>query len=104
MTQTERSTDRIVDLTPSADRQGDSTGLLLSQTRRMAEQLHTALSVLATIEQAIGILISRGGGSAEEASAALTEVSRSHDTELGTVARQIVEQVSRRSEARQVRR
>ncbi len=104
MTRTERPTDRVDDLPPSADRRADSTGPVLNQTRQIAGQLQTALSVLATIDQAIGILISRGGGSAEEASAALREVSRSHNTDLGTVARQIVQEVSRRSHARQVER
>ena len=98
MTQTERSADPVQDLSPSAHRDADSP--LLNQARRMAEQLQTALSALAMIDQAIGILISRGGGSAEEARAALRDVSHSHGTDLGTVARQIVEEVTRRSHAR----
>jgi hypothetical protein len=45
-------------------------------------------------------LIGRGGGSAEEATAALREVSRAHGAEVATVARQMVEEVSRQSQAR----
>lgn len=49
---------------------------------------------MATIDQAIGVLMSRGGRSAEEATTALGDVSQAHDTDLDTVARQIVEEVS----------
>ncbi len=100
MTQTERSTDHLNDVAPSTDRQAFSTGRVLNQTQQIAEQLQTALSALATIDQAIGILISRSGGSPEDAAATLREVSRSRDTDLATVARRIVEDVSRRSAAR----
>jgi AmiR/NasT family two-component response regulator len=100
MTQTERSTDHLADVSPSTDRQALSTGRVLNQTQQVAEQLHTALSVLATIDQAIGILISRSGGSPEDAAAALREVSRSHGSDLASVARRVVEEVSRRSAAR----
>ena len=97
MTQSERSTGRINELSGSADRRAGGGGPMLEQARRTAEQLQATLSVLATIDQAIGILIGRGGGSAEEATAALREVSSSHDTDLATVARQIVEEVSRQA-------
>jgi ANTAR domain len=104
MTQTERYTGRVDDLSPSADRQAENTEAVLNQARRIAEQLHTALTVRATIDQAIGILISRGGGSPEEAAAALRDVSRSHGTDLGTVSRQIVEEVSRQAQTRHAHR
>jgi ANTAR domain len=93
MSRSERSTGHINELSGSADRRAGG-GPMLEQARRTAEQLQTTLSVLATIDHAIGILIGRGGGSAEEATAALRDVSRSHDTDLGTVARQIVEGVA----------
>jgi AmiR/NasT family two-component response regulator len=102
MTHTERFTDRIDDVSPSAQRHADSP--LVSQARRLAEQLQLALSALALIDQAVGILISRGGGSAEEAKAALRDLSHSHGTDVGTVARQIVEEASRRAEARLAQR
>jgi hypothetical protein len=102
MSQIERSTPRINDFSRLPNRQG--THSVLSQTRQMAEQLQTALSGLATIDQAIGILITRSGGNAEEATAALCEVSRTQDADLATVARQIVEEVSRRSHARHIER
>jgi AmiR/NasT family two-component response regulator len=104
MTQPERSNGRVDDSFPSVDRQADDTGAVLDQTRRMAEQLQTALRMLATIDQAIGILIGRGGGSAAEATAVLREVSRSHGTDLAGVARQIVEEVSRQAQTRNVQR
>jgi AmiR/NasT family two-component response regulator len=78
-----------------AHRRADDRGATLEQARRTAEQLQVTLGVLATIDQAIGILIGRGGGNAAEATAALREVSNSHGTDLGTVARQIVEGVTR---------
>lgn len=102
MTQTERSTDHSDHVSLSTDRQALSAGRVLTQTQQVAEQLQTALSVLATIDQAIGILISRSGGSPEDAAATLREVSRSRNTDLATVARRMVEQVSQRSAARNV--
>jgi ANTAR domain len=95
MAQSERSAGRLNEPCPSADRQAPGTGSVVHQAGRLAGQLQAALSRRATIDQAIGILISRGGGSAEQAAAALRDVSGAHDTDLGTVARQIVEEVSR---------
>lgn len=103
ITQTDRFPGRIEDVSHSVARLADNIEPLLEQTQRMAEHLQTALSVLATIDEAVGILISRGGGNAEEAVAALREVSRSHHTDLGTVARRIVEGVSRGSQLGHIR-
>jgi hypothetical protein len=95
MTHPKRSTERFDNSSGPADQQADSIGHPLQQAGSMAEQLQTALSVLATIDEAIGILISRGGGSAEDAIAVLRQVSRSNDIDVATVARRIVESLPR---------
>ena len=104
MTQTEHSTGGINDDSAAADRQAVSIASVLNQVGRVGGQLQAALSRSATIDQAIGVLISRGGGSAEEAMAALRDVGRAHGCDPGTVARQIVQEVSRESHARHVQR
>jgi hypothetical protein len=104
MTQTERSTGRTNDVSLSADCEADRVGSGLNHAGRLAEQMQTALSRRALIDEAIGILIGRAGGSAEEAIAALREVSQAHDTDLATVSRQIVEEVLRQAQTRHLQR
>lgn len=99
MTQTENAAGHIHQLSVSADRLVESTESVLNLTRLAAGQLQSALAVLATIDQAIGILVSRSGGTAEEATATLRAISRSRNAELVSVAQQIVEGAARRAEA-----
>jgi AmiR/NasT family two-component response regulator len=69
---------------------------VLAKTRRTVEQLQAAVSVRATIDQAIGILISRSGGTAQEAIATLRTISGSTNTKLASVARHVVQETARR--------
>lgn len=73
---------------------------LLAQTQRTAAQLQAALTSRSTIDQAIGIIRSRSGGTAEEAFAVLTRASQNGNIKLNRVAEQIVEESVRRARAR----
>ena len=73
---------------------------VLAQTQRMTEQLQAALTNRAVIDQAIGILISRSGDTADEAFAVLRTISQRDSTKLATVAKKIVDEAARRARAR----
>ncbi len=72
----------------------------LARARRITEQLQTALGSRAVIDQAIGIFISRSGGTAEEAFHALRGISQGQQRKLSAVARQVVDEAARRARAR----
>jgi GAF domain-containing protein len=72
----------------------------LEQTRQLAEQLEQALVSRAVIDQAIGILMSRSGTTAEEAFASLRAMSQTDRTRLADVAEQLVVQAVARARAR----
>jgi ANTAR domain/GAF domain len=72
----------------------------MKQTRRLADQLQTALSSRATIDQAIGILLSRQGGTAKEAFGTLRGISQRENVKLSVVAARVVEEAVRRARAR----
>ena len=63
---------------------------ILSQAETLVEQLRTALSTRAVIDQAIGITMSRDGVTAEEAIASLRLVSQVRNVKLNVLAQQIV--------------
>lgn len=65
-----------------------------------AEQLQTALVSRAVIDQAIGIVRSRSGGSAQEAFDRLREVSQTEHVKLAEVAQRLVDEAVRRAHAR----
>jgi GAF domain-containing protein len=73
---------------------------LLGRARDRAEQLQRALGSRTVIDQAIGILRSRSGASAEEAFDRLTKVSQKENTKLRVVAERLVEEAVRRARAR----
>ena len=73
---------------------------VLTQAQRLAGQLQTALTNRAVIDQAIGILISRQGGGADEAFAALRGMSQSQNVKLAAVAERVVDEAARRARAR----
>ncbi len=73
---------------------------VLSQALRLTAQLQTALSSRPVIDHAIGILLARTGGTAEEAFARLRTISQSEHTKLAAVAQQIVDEAVRRARAR----
>jgi GAF domain-containing protein len=73
---------------------------VLAEAQRMVGQLQTALTSRAVIDQAIGIMISRSGGTADEAFAALREISQREQCKLADVAGHLVEEAARRARAR----
>jgi GAF domain-containing protein len=73
---------------------------ILAQARALAAQLQSALSSRPIIDQAIGILRGRTGGSAEEAFAKLREISQADHVKLVEVSQRIVDEAVRRARAR----
>lgn len=73
---------------------------VLAKAQRLTEQLQAALGSRTVIDQAIGIIISRSGSSAEEAFDTLRRISQGHQTKLSAVARQVVDEAARRARAR----
>ena len=72
----------------------------LAQTRRLAEQLQAALESRGTVDRAVGIMMSRTGGTEAEAMERLRELSQSEHRKLVVVARNIVDEAVRRANAR----
>jgi GAF domain-containing protein len=73
---------------------------ILAQAMTLTTQLQTALSTRPVIDQAIGLLRGRSGGSAEEAFAQLRAMSQSEHRKLADVAQRIVDEAVRRARAR----
>lgn len=73
---------------------------VLAQTKRLAQQLQSALTSRAVIDQALGVLMSRVGGTAEEAFDRLRERSQAENIKLREVAQRVVDQAVRRARAR----
>ncbi|MEO3761007.1 GAF and ANTAR domain-containing protein [Mycobacterium sp. B14F4] len=75
-------------------------GQLLSHAQQRTAQLQRALGSRAVIDQAVGIIRSRSGGSAEEAFDRLTRMSQSENVKLHLVAERLVDEAVRRARAR----
>lgn len=73
---------------------------VLHAARTQASQLQTALKTRAVIDQAIGIVRSRAGGSAEDAFDRLRQLSQAENVKLAVVAERVVEEAVRRAHAR----
>jgi len=73
---------------------------LLAHARERTEALQRALVTRAVIDQAIGIIRSRSGASAEEAFDRLKHLSQVENVKLAIVAEQIVNEAVRRARAR----
>lgn len=73
---------------------------ILAQALTLTTQLQTALSTRPVIDQAIGLLRGRTGGTAEEAFGRLRAISQSEHTKLADVAQRIVDEAVRRARAR----
>ncbi len=73
---------------------------LLANAHERTLRLQRALDSRATIDQAIGIIRSRSGGSADEAFERLTHISQSENVKLHVVAERLVEEAVRRARAR----
>jgi len=73
---------------------------VLAQAQRTVEQLKTALTSRAVIDQAVGIVMSRSGGTAEEAFGSLRTISQREQQKLSAVAEHIVSESVRRARTR----
>ncbi|WP_275571989.1 GAF and ANTAR domain-containing protein [Mycolicibacterium vanbaalenii] len=73
---------------------------LLAGARERTERLQRALSSRAVIDQAIGIIRSRSGATAEEAFDRLKRLSQADNVKLAVVAEQLVDEAVRRARAR----
>ena len=76
---------------------------VLHAARTQASQLQAALKTRAVIDQAIGIVRSRAGGTADEAFDRLRQISQSENVKLAVVAEQLVDEAVRRAHARHSR-
>jgi len=74
---------------------------LLASAQERTDRLQRALSSRAVIDQAIGIIRSRSGGSAEEAFERLARMSQAENIKLNVVAERLVEEAVRRARIRQ---
>jgi GAF domain-containing protein len=75
---------------------------VLTQALALTRQLQTALSTRPVIDQAVGLLRGRTGGTAEDAFARLRSMSQHEHTKLVEVAQRIVDEAVRRARARHV--
>ncbi|MGO9153588.1 ANTAR domain-containing protein [Mycobacterium sp.] len=73
---------------------------LLMEARYHAEQLQRALGSRSVFDQAIGIVRSRSGASAQEALDRLVKLSQSENVELRVIAERLVDESVRRARAR----
>jgi GAF domain-containing protein len=73
---------------------------VLSQARRLATQLQATLSNRAVIDRAVGIIMSRSGGTVEQAMAKLRKSSQEDHQEISALAQRIVDEAVRLAEAR----
>lgn len=74
---------------------------LLADARQRTNQLQKALHSRAVIDQAIGIVRSRSGGTAQEAFERLTRISQREHVKLAEVAERLIEEAVRRAHVRQ---
>jgi GAF domain-containing protein len=73
---------------------------VLAQTRRLANQLQSALEIRGVIDRAVGIVMSRSGITEHEALDRLRSLSQQEHRKLAEVARQIVDEAVARARAR----
>ena len=74
---------------------------VLAQAQLYAGQLQQALASRPVIDQAIGILRARSGGTSEEAFARLRTISQNENVKVVVIAQRIVDEAVRRARARQ---
>jgi GAF domain-containing protein len=73
---------------------------LLAGAQERTKQLERALDSRAVIDQAIGVIRSRSGATAEQAFERLTRLSQTENLKLYVVAERLVEEAVRRARAR----
>jgi AmiR/NasT family two-component response regulator len=74
---------------------------VLPQTQRLAARLQAAVKTRGVIDRAVGILLSRSGGTEQQALNRLRTLSQHEHQKLSVVASQIVDEAVRRAQARQ---
>jgi len=74
---------------------------LLASAQERTDRLQRAMKSRAVIDQAIGIVRSRSGGSAEEAFERLAKMSQAENVKLNLIAERLVEEAVRRARTRQ---
>jgi AmiR/NasT family two-component response regulator len=72
----------------------------LARSQRLAAQFEQALTSRSTIDQALGVLMSRSGASPEQAFEALRSMSQSQHLKLHQVAQTLLDEAVRRARAR----
>jgi len=73
---------------------------VLAQARRLAGQLQSALRTRGVVERAVGIMMSRNGGTEVEALARLRTLSQHEHVKLVLMAQRIVDEAVRRAHSR----
>lgn len=73
---------------------------VLAQTGRLADQLQTALTSRATIDRALGIVMSRTGCTEEQAFERLRAASQAENRKVADVAQRMIDEAVRRARAR----
>lgn len=73
---------------------------VLAQAQRLAAQLQSVLQTRGVIDRAVGIVMSRTGGTKDEALAQLRTLSQNEHHKLVVVARHIIDEAVRRAQAR----
>jgi GAF domain-containing protein len=73
---------------------------VLAQTQRLAARLQSTLETRGVIDRAVGIMMSRSGGTDQEALERLRALSQRDHHKLATVAQQIIDEAVRRAESR----
>ena len=73
---------------------------VLAQTQRLAARLQSALETRAVIDRAVGVIMSRTGGTEAEALARLRTLSQYEHRKLAAVAGKIIAEAVRRAQAR----
>jgi GAF domain-containing protein len=73
---------------------------VLAATKRLAGRLQAAVSSQAIIDQAVGVLMSRSGYTADQAFDRLRRMSQTQNTKLSVVSRSLVDEAVRRARAR----
>ena len=73
---------------------------VLAQAQALSAQLQTALTTRPVIDQAIGIIRGRTGGSAEDGFDRLRRISQSENVKLAVIAQRVVDEAVHRARAR----
>lgn len=73
---------------------------VLAQTGRLADQLQTALTSRATIDRALGIVMSRTGCTEDQAFERLRAASQAENRKVADVAQRMIDEAVRRARAR----